>query len=161
VVLRRALEQREEIGVIERPAVDARQHLDAARTEPADGAVQLLERRGQVVHGKRGDEGREPVRVGIAYARHAIVREARQLGRALRPGGELWRRLAQCQHLLQVRPWREHAQALLHVPQRPDFRRVAHQGLLAGVTFERLEVRRRQHVVKDVDLHRPPNYTRA
>src|SRR2546427_1506371 len=52
-------DDREELRLVEWPAVDVGEDLDAPGAELADGAVHLLERGGDVIHRQRGDEGRE------------------------------------------------------------------------------------------------------
>ena len=58
-----ALEDREELGIIERPAVDVGEDLDAFRAELADRIVHFRDGRGHVVQRQRGDERRKIFRM--------------------------------------------------------------------------------------------------
>ena len=154
VRVRHALEHREELRLVERPPVDAGADLDAARAERSDRAVHLLERRGHVVHRQRGDEGRKFLRPFAAHLRHAVVGDARELGRSSGPpsssGGGSDSVSTCCtsgnfSSSIATRASMSHSMRRLVM-------RLTMPGVLR-VLLHHLEVARRHDVVEDVDLH--------
>src|SRR5438046_3900519 len=156
VPVRHALEDREELRLVERPAVDVGEDLDAPGAEVADARVHILERGSDVIHRQRGDEGRELPGVLLHDLSHAVVRQPGQLGGLLGTSQELDGRHRQSQDLLVLGEALHHAHALVQVPQHRDvhpaleLRRERRVPL--GDLLHPLEVRLRKDVRKDVEL---------
>ena len=148
------LEDREELRFVERPAVDAGADLHAARFELSDRAIHFLERGGHVVHRQRGDEGGEFLRPFRDHLRHAVVGDARKLGRELGSADQLGRGQGEGQHLLHVGKFLiEHGNARLDVPEHAQAGHALDDPLILGMGLEHVEVSRRHDVIEDVDLH--------
>ena len=148
------LEHRQELGIVERPAGDARADLDASCAEFADGAIHLFERRGDVVHRQRGDEGGKFLRPFPAHLRHAVVGNARELGREIRSAEELGGRQAEGQHLAHILELlAQHRHARFNVPEHAQVRHALDDAGVLRVLLQHLEIPHRHHVVEDVDLH--------
>src|SRR5882762_6892325 len=165
VLVRHALENREELRLVERPAVDVGEDLDALRAELADGAVHLLERRRHVVHRQRGDEGRELPGVLPHDLRHAVVRQPRQLGGLLGTSEELDGRHRQGQDLLVLGEALHHAHALVEVPQHRDMHPALElrreRRVPLGDLLHPLEVRLRKDMRKNVEFQHYSSFTPA
>src|SRR5687767_2932117 len=78
----RAREERREVLVIERFAVDADRQADAAVAELRDGALELDDRAGDIAHGDRGIRD-EAAGIASRDSRDLVVRGLRD-GEALR-----------------------------------------------------------------------------
>src|SRR6266436_6254335 len=165
VPVRHALEDREELRLVERPAVDVGEDLDALRAELADGAVHLLERGRHVVHRQRGDEGRELPGVLSHDLSHAVVRQPRQLGGLLGVSQELDGRHRQGQDLLVLGEALHHAHALVEVPQHRDMHPALElrreRRVPLGDLLHPLEVRLRKDVRKNVEFQHYSSFTPA
>src|SRR3989441_7337809 len=165
VLVRHALEDREELRLVERPAVDVGEDLDALGAELADGAVHLLERGGDIVHRQRGDEGRELPGVLLHDLRHAVVRQPGELGGLLGTSQELDGRHRQGQDLLVLGEALHHAHALVQVPQHrnvhPALELRRERRVPLGDLLHPLEVRLRKDVRKDVELQHYSSFTPA
>ena len=154
VLLRRALEHREELRLVERAAVHAGADLHAARAELCDGAVHLLERRGNVVHGERGDERGEFLRPLRRHARHAVVGDARKLGRELGSSHQLGGGQRQRQHLLHVGEFFiQHPHPRLDVPEQAQVAHALQDALVLQVLLHHFQVGHRHDVIENVDFH--------
>ena len=154
VLRRRALEHREELRLVERAAVHAGADLHAARPELCDGAVHLLERRGNVVHGERGDECGEFLRPFRRHAGHAVVGDARELGRELGRAHQLGGGQRQRQHLLHVGEFLvQHPHPRLDVPEHAQVAHALEDALILQVLLHHVQVRHRHDVIEDVDFH--------
>ena len=121
VLLRHALEDREELGLVERPAVDVGEDLDAlarrARrwrgpSPPATPATLFI--------GSEATKHGKQVRVLRDDLGHAVVGEARELGGLSGAAEELDRRHRERQHLLVARAALHHLDALVQVPEHRD-----------------------------------------
>src|SRR5881396_3193407 len=165
VPVRHALEDREELRLVERPAVDVGDDLDAPGAELADGAVHLLERGGDVVHRQRGDEGRELPGVLLHDLRHAVVRQPGQLGGLLGASQKLDGRHRQGQDLPVLGEALHHAHALVQVPQHrnvhPALELRRERRVPCGDLLHPLEVRLRKDVRKNVELQHYSSFTPA
>jgi hypothetical protein len=102
VVLHHATENRPELRRRQRLAGDIGEQLDAAGAQRRDRAVDLGERRLDVVHRQRGDERRELVGMSAADICQRVVGEPRQIGRHVRRRHQLKRRIGERQDLLQA-----------------------------------------------------------
>jgi hypothetical protein len=102
VVRRHALENRAKLGFRERPARNIGEDLDAAGAEAGHRTIDLGERRLDIVHGERCNEGRESVGMPAAKFRERVVGEARERWRLVGRSNELERRVGEREHLLQA-----------------------------------------------------------
>src|SRR5437879_576380 len=165
VLVRHALEDREELRLVERPAVDVGEDLDALGAELADGAVHLLERGGDVIHRQRGDEGRELPGVLLHDLGHAVVRQPGQLGGLLGTSQKLDGGHRQGQDLPVLGEALHHAHALVQVPQHRNVHPALELGrerrVPLGDLLHPLEVRLRKDVRKDVELQHYSSFTPA
>ena len=110
-------ENRPVLRQAERLAQDVGEDLDAARTELADAAVNLLHAGINVIHRHRGDPCRKAVRVLVVNLCQAVVGNARKERRHVGAAEGLDGRVGQGQHLLQVVKLVHHAQARRQVKQ--------------------------------------------
>src|SRR6266850_1132901 len=120
VLLRHALENGKELGLVHRPFVHFDEDMNAFRAEHPLRAVLLLEADFSSVHGQQGDEGGKKRRVRLHDLGHAVVREARQRRTLVLIGQEFDRRQRQRQHLLVTRPALHHLDALFQIPEHRD-----------------------------------------
>ena len=77
---RHAVKYRLKIRVIERPPVDIAENLHALGPEFYDRAVNLLQAGWRVVHGQRGHESQEAIRIFLHQIAHPVIGDARQFG---------------------------------------------------------------------------------
>ena len=146
------LEDRREFRIVERAAVDVGEDLDAAGAQGLDRALHLLERRLDVVHRHRGDEAGEALRVLGDDLRHAVIGDARQLGRALGRGDEFDRRHRQGEDLLIVAEFLHQPQARIEVVEHGDVGPAPHRRLVGNDLDHLVEIGFREDVREDVDL---------
>src|SRR3989475_4409140 len=165
VLVRHALEDREDLRLVERPAVDVGEDLDALGAELADGAVHLLEGGRHVVHRQRGDKGGELLGVLPHDLGHAVVRQPGQLGGLRGISQELDGRHRQGQDLLVLGEALHHAHALVEVPQHrnvhPALELRRERRIPLGDSLHPLEVRLRKNVRKNVELQHYSSFTPA
>src|SRR5947208_10684608 len=165
VLVRHALEDREELRLVERRAGRGGEDLDAPRTELAEGAVHLLEGGGEVIHRQRGDEGGELRGVLLHDLSHAVVRQPGQLGGLLGTSQKLDGGHRQGQDLPVLGEALHHAHALVEVPQHrsvhPALELRRERRVPLGDLLHPLEVRLRKDVRKDVELQHYSSFTPA
>ena len=155
IVLSHLVEQRLELRVVQRPAVDVREYLYALGPQVLDRPVGLLQRSLDVVQRQRRHETRKPIRVLCGHFRHPVVRDLRQLGAVLRPRDNLDRRKVQREHLLVVLPELvDLVETSLNVVQHRNRRYALHHVRALGAHPHHLVVvRLRQDVVENIYLH--------
>src|SRR3989475_1060269 len=160
-----ALEDGDELGLVERPAVTVGEDPAAPGAELADGAVHLLERGGDIVHRQRGDEGRDLPGVFPHDLRHAVVRQPGELGGLLGTSQELDGRHRQGQDLLVLGEALHHAHALVQVPQHrnvhPALELRRERRVPLGDLLHPLEVRLRKDVGENVEFQHYSSFTPA
>ena len=151
-----ALEDGVKLRLVERPAVDVGKHLYAPCAELADRVIHLVERRGNVVHRQRGDERRKQVGPFAHDFRHAVVGDARQRRRFIRPREKLNRRQRQREDLLVVIKLAHHAYARVEIPQhgnvQPALYRRRKRRIGFGNRLHALEKSLRENVWKNIQL---------
>ena len=160
VLDRHGLEDREELGVVERPPIHVGEDLHAARAEFVDGPVHLLAAR--PARCSSAATRRTPGTGPASACRSQPCRRSRpaRTRRLLRAAKHLRCRGTQGQHLHDIgKLLHEHLRPRFQVPQhtagQPSLRRYRHP----SNGFYQLEIRRRQHVVVDVDfLHFSPQF---
>ena len=149
-----ALEHREEIGIVERPAVDAGEYLNAARAKRLDGTIHFRQCRRRIVHWQRCDKGGKLVGMLAAHLRHAVIRHPREPRRLIRPAQHLRGWHGQRQHLLHLGPLVEHRGPRVDVPQHAQSAHALDHAGLFAVLLHQLQIRRRHDMVVDIDLDR-------
>ena len=143
-------------GCRERLARDIGEDLDAARAEAGHRTIDLGERRLDIVHGQRCDEGRESVGMPAAELRERVVREARELWRLVGRSNELERRIGEREHLLQAVELVEQGEPRIDVPQRLEAGKRGERHMAGNDGAEAIEIRLRHEMIEDVDHHVQP-----
>src|SRR5262249_22760769 len=91
------------------------------------------------------------------HLRHAVVRHAREPGRAVRGTEELRRGQSEGEDLAHAGKLRtQHLDAVLDVPEHAQAAHALHHAGLLRVRLDELEICRRHDVVEDVDLVHGP-----
>ena len=153
VVRHHLLEDRPELGRAQRLAGDIGEHLDAARAEMRDRAVDLVEAGLDIVHRQRRDERRKAIRMAAADLGQRIVRHARQLRRLLGRCDQLERRIGEADHLAQVVELIEQAAPRIDIDQRLQSRKAGHRDVVGRELRQAVEIGLRHEVIEDVDDH--------
>ena len=156
VVRRHALEYRAEFGSRERLAGDIGEDLDAARAKAGHGTIDLGKRGVDIVHGKRRNEGGEPIGMPAAEFGECVVREPRELGRLVGRSNELERRIGKRQHLLQAVELVEQGEPRIDVPQCLQAGKSGDCHMAWNEGAEAIEIRLRHEMIEDVDHHVQP-----
>ena len=152
--LRHALEDRQEVRLVQRTAVHVRKHLDSRRAEVADGAVDLPNRRVRVVHRHRCDKPGETAGMPRHRCGHGIVGDSRQLRRLLGRAKRFKGRRGEAQHLHVVVEQIHHPEPLVQIDHgRDSTHAFLHIRSARGHGRHPIEVRGRKDVAEQVDLH--------
>ena len=149
------LEDRKELGFVERAAAHVGEKLHAARAQLTGGPLQFAQRGLDVVHGQRRHEGGKAVGVLLDQLGHALVGQPRQLHRLRRRGVRLDGRRGQREDLAVVVPELiHHPEAAVQVVQGGQAAHpLAHVPELAGHLQHAVEEAARKDVREDIELH--------
>ena len=153
IVLDHASKDRPEFRSAQRLACDMGEDLHAARAQGADGAIDLGERRIDIVHGQGGNKCREMIAMPGADFGKRIVCDPCELGRHIGTGHELERRVGERQHILQIPEPLEQPQPRIDVAERREARKGSHGHMARYQTGETPQIRGGHEMVEDVDFH--------
>ncbi len=154
VVLDHAAEDRPEFGQRERLARDIGEDLDAACAELIHGAIDLGERRVDIVQRQRRNEGREAVGMRVADLRQRIVREPRQCRGLIRPRNQLERRIGEREHLLEAVEAIEQRQTGVDIAERLEPRKRRHGDMAGNERRKALKIGLGHEMIEHIDHHR-------
>ena len=125
VALRHFLENRQKIGIVQRPPIHIRIELESHRAQFQYRAIHFLYRCGGIVHGQRCHETRKAIRMLHHKFRQAIVGQLRQFRRQLRVSQGLDGRRGHAHHLAVIAETIHDAKAHIEIHHRGNIGRAA------------------------------------